>query len=179
MNQLYHPLPEVQFPVDELIEWGHRNKDNFRHARDNVANGFFGCILPYRFCKILNDQVKLDTQMYNNNIPVFGIGQMYILGDDYPMHTDNLRDASMNFLLTGESVTMWEGGTVCPYKPYEAMLFNTQVPHGIFPKKDEVPRMAVSFAVTMGFARFMNLHRQNMIFGNRDILMHWTEITPS
>lgn len=175
-KNLYLPLPEVEFPADELRDWGYRNRHLFRYARENQG-GLFGCIIPHSFTKILNDQVALDYNVYNAGVPLFRLGHLYLLEETYPMHIDPRRDASLNYELDGKSATMWEDGTVCPYKPGEAMLFNTQVPHAVFPKTQM--RMAVSFTVTMGFPRFVNLHSEGLIFTPRDRMLHMAEVMGS
>ncbi len=174
-NDLFFHLPELKFPCDELREWGIRNEANFT---DFAANsGLFGCLIPYRYTKILNDQVKLDTLMYNSSVPIFKRGQIYIVTEEYPMHTDPRRDASLNFVLSGDAVTTWDNGIVCEYLPNIATLFNTQVPHSVRPQGD-VPRMAVSFCVSMSYQRFVNLHNSNIIFENRDRVTDFSEIIP-
>ena len=172
MNALYLALPEIEFPTDELRDWAQRNRGQFRFARENQG-GLFGCIVPHRFVKILNDQVELDYSVYNSGTPLFRLGHLYILDTTYPMHIDPRRDASLNFELAGSGVTMWEDGTKCPYKPGEAMLFNTQVPHAVFPDGE---RMAISFTVTMGFPRFVTLHGDGLIFGQRNRMLHMAEL---
>ena len=178
VDQLYLPIPEFKFPVDELKAWGLRNQDKFRDARENKA-GLYGCLIPYKYTKILNDQICLDLAMYNASVPLVSYGQLYIVEKEYPMHTDPRRDCSLNFLLGGESVTMWEGGTVCPYQRGQAMLFNTQVKHAVFVKESDEPRMAVSFNIIMGFPRFVNLYREGLIFNYRERIVHLAELMPS
>jgi hypothetical protein len=172
-DDLFTHIPELKFPCDELREWGFRNEDNF----DKSVGGLYGCFLPYHYTKILNDQVKLDTLIYNNSVPVFTRGQIYIVTEEYPMHTDPRRDASLNFVLSGDAVTMWNEGTVCEYIPNIGTLFNTQVPHKITPTGDD-PRMAVSFCISMSYQRFVNLHKSNLIFERRDRVTRLSEIIP-
>jgi hypothetical protein len=174
-NDLFFHLPELKFPCDELREWGIRNEVNFT---DFAANsGLYGCLIPYHYTKILNDQVKLDTLMYNSSVPIFKRGQIYTVNEEYPMHTDERRDASLNFVLSGDAVTMWNEGTVCEYLPNMATLFNTQVPHKVTPNGD-VPRMAISFSVSMSYQRFVNLHKRNILFERRDRVTNFSEIIP-
>lgn len=173
-DDLFFHLPELKFPCDELREWGNRNKDKFRNSGEWV-DGLFGCMIPYSFTDILNDQVKLDISLYNAGMPVFRRGQIYILTEEYAMHTDPRRDSSLNFVLSGDAVTMWDNAIVCEYLPNVATLFNTQVPHAIFPKGD-VPRMAVSFCVSMSYQRFVNLHKRDLMFTAKDSMMHISEI---
>ena len=175
-NDLFFHLPEITFPCDELREWGFRNEGNFTQSRESVG-GLFGCLIPFHYTKILNDQVELDTLMYNSSVPIFKRGQIYIVNEEYPMHTDVRRDASLNFVLSGDAVTMWNEGTVCEYLPNMATLFNTQVPHKVTPNGD-VPRMAISFSVSMSYQRFINLHKSNIIFGRRDRVTNFSEIIP-
>ena len=58
------------------------------------------------------------------------------------------------------------------------MLFNTQVPHAVF-VEGEGERMMISFTVTMGFDRFVNLYRSGIIFNSRNRILHISEITPA
>ncbi len=173
-NDLFFHLPELKFPCDELREWGIRNEVNFT---DFSTEGLHGCLIPYHYTKILNDQVELDTLMYNSSVPVFKRGQLYIVTKEYPMHTDPRRDCSLNFVLSGKGVTMWDNGIVCEYLPNIATLFNTQVPHAVRPQAG-VPRMVVSFSVSMSYQRFVNLHKSNIIFKSRDRLSSFSEIIP-
>jgi hypothetical protein len=175
-NDLFFHLPELKFPCDELREWGIRNEVNFTNFAAN--SGLYGCLIPYHYTKILNDQVELDTLIYNSSVPIFKRGQIYIVNEEYPMHIDERRDASLNFVLSGDAVTMWNDGTVCEYLPNIATLFNTQVPHAVFPRGD-IPRMAVSFSVSMSYQRFVNLHKKsNMIFESRDLLTSFSVTIP-
>lgn len=175
MSDLYLPIPEISFPVPELWQWGVLNRDKFRYAREDVKGGLYGCIVPHHYVKLLNDQIALDYNVYNAGTPLFRLGHLYVLDETYPMHTDPRRDASLNFELAGKGVTMWENGTRCPYQNGEAMLFNTQVPHAVFPEGE---RMAVSFTVTMGFQRFVNLYNDGLMFARRDRMLHMAEVEP-
>ena len=178
MRELYLPIPEIKFPVAAMRDWGFRNRQHFRHAREDEKTGLNGCIVPHRFAKMLNDQVHLDPNIYNYGIELFRLGHLYLVDETYPMHTDPRRDAALNFLLCGSSVTMWEDGTTCPYQIGQAMLFNTQVPHAVF-VEGEGERMMISFTVTMGFDRFVNLYRSGIIFNSRNRILHISEITPA
>ena len=161
-----------------MYEWGLRNREHFNYFRADIGE-LHGCLMPYRFVKHLNDQLRIDLSIFCHGIELIKWGQLYVVEKEYPMHTDPRRDASLNFLISGESVTMWDDGTTCPYVKGQAMLFNTQVPHGVFVKPSDEPRMMASFTVTMGFPRFVNLYREGFMFEYRDILRNSTERRPS
>jgi hypothetical protein len=172
-EDLFFHIPEFKFPCSELYDWGKRNEKHFRTT--NSLLGLNGILIPSHYTKILNDQINLDIMTYNSGYPLIKRGQLYTLTDEYPMHTDPYRDASLNFVLSGDAVTMWDEGTVCEYLPETATLFNTQIPHAVFPRGD-VLRMAVSFSVTMNYSRFVNLHKAGLIFGKSNRILRINEI---
>ena len=175
-KDLYHYIPELKFPCLELLEWGMENRRHFR--KDRGLYGFEGTIIPYRFTKILNDQIFLDIVSYNNATPLFIRGQLYTMAEEYPMHTDPFRDSALNFVLTGDAETKWNDGTVCKYVPNMATLFNTQVPHKVSPPENGEERMSVSFTVSINYHRFVNLYRDDMLFTDHPVIYHREEIIP-
>jgi len=175
-EELFYHIPEIQFPCDELHAWAARNEKHF-HKNRGYKYALNGVMIPASFAKILNDQIKLDLAIYNKGMPLFDGGQLFILTEEYPMHDDKFRDTALNYVLAGDGVTMWDEGTVCEYKTGVATLFNPQVPHVIFPKGD-VPRMAVSFSVSMSYQRVVTLYKAGMLFETRDRIWKWTEIVP-
>ena len=177
MNLHYLPMPELQFPWEELRDWGRANRQNFSHSRGDSTGGLWGCVIPYHFVKILNDQFLMDIFSFNQGQQVVRNGQMYILLDDYPEHIDLRRAASINILLNGRSRTVFAGDIECPYVLGEPMLFNTQMPHAVY-REGVDERMMVSFMITIGFQRMANLYERGVLFRDIPRIYHTQEVIP-
>jgi len=172
----YQFIPELEFPCGEVYNYGMSNKEHFR--KDRGLLGFSGFVLPYRYTKILNDQILLDIVSYNNATPLFTRGQFYVLTEEYPTHTDPFRDCSLNFVLSGDAETRWNDGTICEYVPHMATLFNTQIPHKVSAPEGDEPRVAVSFTVSINYHRFVNLYKNDMLFTDHPVIYQRESIIP-